>query len=61
VLSEGLLQAIGEKGLVGTLGAETLAQYGKIQRDPHGHLVSFTFLLTSYVLGKKRAGRMMGV
>jgi 6-phosphofructokinase 1 len=38
VLAEGLLESIGEKGLLETLGAETLSQYGKIQRDPHGHL-----------------------
>jgi 6-phosphofructokinase 1 len=38
VLSEGLLEAIGEKGLVAALGHEGLSQYGKIQRDPHGHL-----------------------
>jgi 6-phosphofructokinase 1 len=38
VLAEGLLESIGEKGLLDTLGTEALSQYGKIQRDPHGHL-----------------------
>jgi 6-phosphofructokinase 1 len=38
VLAEGLIEAIGEAGLLATLGPETLNQYGKIERDPHGHL-----------------------
>jgi 6-phosphofructokinase 1 len=38
VLSEGLLEAIGEKRLLDALGDTALSQYGKIERDPHGHL-----------------------
>jgi 6-phosphofructokinase 1 len=37
VLAEGLLESIGEEGL-GGMGAEQLARYGRIARDPHGHL-----------------------
>jgi 6-phosphofructokinase 1 len=37
VLAEGLLEAIGEKGL-GATDAGRLNRYGKIVRDPHGHL-----------------------
>jgi 6-phosphofructokinase 1 len=38
VLAEGLIEAIGEKGLLAALSAEELSRYGKIERDPHGHL-----------------------
>lgn len=38
VLAEGLLEAIGEKGLLDALGEGTLARYGAMERDPHGHL-----------------------
>jgi 6-phosphofructokinase 1 len=38
VLAEGLLEAIGEKGLTEAMDAEHLARYGQIRRDPHGHL-----------------------
>src|SRR6478752_3331431 len=37
VLAEGLIESIGEKGLVGALG-DDLAHYGRIERDDHGHL-----------------------
>jgi ATP-dependent phosphofructokinase / diphosphate-dependent phosphofructokinase len=37
VLAEGLIESIGEKGLVGALGDE-LKSYGRIERDDHGHL-----------------------
>lgn len=37
VLAEGLIESIGEKGLVDALGDE-LARYGNVERDPHGHL-----------------------
>jgi 6-phosphofructokinase 1 len=38
VLAEGLLGALGEKGLLAGGSAEHLARYGKVERDPHGHL-----------------------
>src|SRR5947208_2345360 len=37
VLAEGLIESIGEKGLVSALGDE-LQHYGRIERDDHGHL-----------------------
>jgi 6-phosphofructokinase 1 len=37
VLAEGLLEAVGEKGLSEVEGVLT-GRYGKIERDPHGHL-----------------------
>jgi len=37
VLAEGLIESIGEKGLVSALGAD-LQHYGRIERDDHGHL-----------------------
>lgn len=37
VLSEGLLESIGEKGLIQALG-DDLAKYGEVSRDDHGHL-----------------------
>jgi ATP-dependent phosphofructokinase / diphosphate-dependent phosphofructokinase len=38
VLAEGLLESIGEKGLLGAFDAGRLDRYGKMERDPHGHL-----------------------
>jgi 6-phosphofructokinase 1 len=39
VLAEGLLEAIGEQGLLEAFGSEDhLRQYGKVERDAHGHL-----------------------
>jgi 6-phosphofructokinase 1 len=38
VLAEGLLEAIGEERLLAEMTADELGRYGKIQRDPHGHL-----------------------
>jgi 6-phosphofructokinase 1 len=38
VLAEGLIEAIGEKGLLAAMDAGQLGQYGRVQRDPHGHL-----------------------
>jgi 6-phosphofructokinase 1 len=38
VLAEGLLEAIGEKGLLDAMDTAELGRYGKLQRDPHGHL-----------------------
>src|SRR5208283_1021708 len=38
VLAEGLIEAIGEKGLLAAMDAGQLGRYGKVKRDPHGHL-----------------------
>ena len=38
VLAEGLIESIGEKGLSAAMSVEELSRYGKIERDPHGHL-----------------------
>jgi 6-phosphofructokinase 1 len=38
VLAEGLIGAIGEQGLLDVLGAEGIGRYGKVEKDPHGHL-----------------------
>lgn len=38
VLAEGLIEAIGEKGLRPVLEAGAPDRYGRLQRDPHGHL-----------------------
>ena len=38
VLAEGLMESIGEHGLIEALGAEVLQRYGKVERDPHNHL-----------------------
>ncbi|MEZ6141111.1 MAG: diphosphate--fructose-6-phosphate 1-phosphotransferase [Zavarzinella sp.] len=38
VLAEGLIEAIGEKGLINAIGADKLKLYGKIERDDHNHL-----------------------
>jgi 6-phosphofructokinase 1 len=38
VLAEGLLELIGEEGLLGATEAGNVDRYGKIERDPHGHL-----------------------
>ncbi|MBI3469042.1 MAG: 6-phosphofructokinase [Planctomycetes bacterium] len=39
VLAEGLIEAIGEEELVRGMGGEIgLSRYGKLGRDPHGHL-----------------------
>jgi 6-phosphofructokinase 1 len=39
VLAEGLLESIGEKGLLRALGSEQgLSRYGNVERDEHGHL-----------------------
>jgi len=37
ILAEGLIESIGEKGLIQALGDE-LSRYGNVERDPHGHL-----------------------
>lgn len=39
VMAEGLIESIGDKGLVSALGGEDkLGLYGHLERDPHGHL-----------------------
>ena len=38
VLAEGLIEAIGEKGLVASVPAGELERFGKVVRDEHGHL-----------------------
>ncbi|MCI0640817.1 MAG: 6-phosphofructokinase [Gemmataceae bacterium] len=38
VLAEGLIGAIGEEALVAALESGALGRYGKVHRDPHGHL-----------------------
>jgi 6-phosphofructokinase 1 len=38
VLAEGLLEAIGEQGLQSMIDSGQMGRYGKITRDPHGHL-----------------------
>jgi 6-phosphofructokinase 1 len=38
VLAEGLLEAIGEKGLLATMEENQLGRYGRVRRDDHGHL-----------------------
>ncbi len=38
VLAEGLIESIGDKGLLDALGAENIRQYGRLDRDPHGHI-----------------------
>jgi 6-phosphofructokinase 1 len=38
VLAEGLIEAMGEKGLVKALPEGELSRYGKVLRDEHGHL-----------------------
>jgi 6-phosphofructokinase 1 len=38
VLAEGLMESIGEQGLIEAMGGEKLTRYGKVDRDPHNHL-----------------------
>src|SRR6266436_4293032 len=38
VLAEGLIEAMGEKGLVSAIQGGQLERYGKAKRDDHGHL-----------------------
>lgn len=38
VFAEGLIELIGEAGLLEAMDAGQLGRYGKVQRDPHGHL-----------------------
>jgi 6-phosphofructokinase len=38
VLAEGLIESIGEEGLLAEMDAGQLGSYGKVRRDEHGHL-----------------------
>ena len=38
VLAEGLIEAMGEKGLIQAMPEGALSSYGKVLRDDHGHL-----------------------
>jgi 6-phosphofructokinase 1 len=38
VLAEGLMESIGEQGLIEAMGGDALRRYGKVERDPHNHL-----------------------
>jgi 6-phosphofructokinase len=38
VLAEGLLESIGEEGLARMVESGEIGRYGKVARDPHGHL-----------------------
>jgi len=38
VLAEGLLEAIGEKGLEAVMASVQAGRYGEFKRDPHGHI-----------------------
>src|SRR5262249_38735754 len=38
VLAEGLLEAIGEKGLQQIMDSGEIGRYGEVKRDPHGHI-----------------------
>jgi 6-phosphofructokinase 1 len=53
ILAEGLLEAIGEKGLLGALESGQLERYGKVIRDDHGHLrlgeIDFGRMITDMV------------
>src|SRR5438445_4098637 len=59
VLAEGLIATIGEEGLLQALGAEQLGRYGKVDRDPHGHLrlgeIEFGRMIKDRLTGRLRA------
>jgi 6-phosphofructokinase 1 len=38
MLAEGLIESMGEKGLIGAVPGGNLDRYGKVTRDDHGHL-----------------------
>jgi 6-phosphofructokinase 1 len=38
ILAEGLLEAIGADALTAVMGVEAVGKYGRVTRDPHGHL-----------------------
>ncbi len=53
VLAEGLIESIGEKGLISALGEAELSHYGRVERDDHGHLrlgeIEFGRLIKDYL------------
>src|SRR5262249_10135185 len=49
ILAEGLIESIGERGLLAEMDGSELGRYGKLQRDPHNHLR----------LGESEFGRMV--
>src|SRR5262249_54244726 len=55
-LAEGLIAAIGEKGLAEAMDASVLARYGTVVRDPHGHLrlgeIEFGRMIKDHLAGK---------
>lgn len=59
VLAEGLLESIGEKGLLAAMDTDHLGRYGKLQRDPHGHLrlgeIEFGRMLKDHLTTKLEA------
>jgi 6-phosphofructokinase 1 len=56
VLAEGLIEAIGEQGLLAAIGDGQLGRYGKVARDPHGHLrlgeIEFGRMLNDFLSSK---------
>jgi 6-phosphofructokinase 1 len=56
VLAEGLIEAIGEKGLLAAVGTGQLGQYGRVTRDEHNHLrlgeIEFGRMLKDLLMGR---------
>ncbi len=59
ILAEGLLEAIGEDGLKDLIDSGVLSRYGKIERDPFGHLrlglIDFARLIKDLVVAQIKA------
>ena len=59
VLAEGLIEAIGEEGLLAAMGPSKLGRYGKLERDEHGHLrlgeIEFGRMIKDRVAGRLEA------
>ena len=59
VLAEGLIEAVGERGLLAAVPAEELGRYGKVERDEHGHLrlgeIAFGRLVKDRLAARLRA------
>jgi ATP-dependent phosphofructokinase / diphosphate-dependent phosphofructokinase len=53
VLAEGLIESIGEKGLLSSVGEAELKHYGRLERDDHGHMrlgeIEFGRLVKDYL------------
>jgi 6-phosphofructokinase 1 len=64
VVAEGLIEAIGEAGLLAALGADDLRRYGVLERDAHGHLrlgeIDFGRMLRDRVARKLKALDLSG-